>query len=75
MSTDLRLDNNQLSSLPESFGSITVGGNLWLASNQLSSLPQAGSFGLIAVGKNLSLRGNQISERSVPDCPNVRGVV
>jgi len=34
---------NNIVSLPESFGSLTVGGNLSLSDNQLESLPE--SFG------------------------------
>ena len=55
MGGDLYLNKNQLSSLPDSFGSIKVGGAtdghvlLHLGHNQLSSLPD--SFGSITIGK------------------------
>ena len=41
------LSNNQLTTLPESFGSLTVGGDLSLSSNQLTALPE--SFGSLTV--------------------------
>ena len=39
--TVVRLDNNQLSSLPESFGELTALQTLFLDNNQLSSLPES----------------------------------
>ena len=53
---DLRLDDNQLCSLPASFGSLVVGGSLGLQKNQLRSLPK--SFGSIVVGGTLGLHYN-----------------
>ena len=74
MSTDLRLDNNQLSSLPDSFGSITVSRDLRLDNNQLSSLPD--SFGSLTVGRNLQLDIDQLmTEENPVHFPNVGGTV
>ena len=49
-----------LVSLPGSFGSITVGGNLYLDNNQLVSLP--GSFGSITLGGEVLVGNNPLSE-------------
>eukprot|EP00658_Telonema_sp_P-2_P002219 TRINITY_DN1084_c0_g1_i7.p1 TRINITY_DN1084_c0_g1~~TRINITY_DN1084_c0_g1_i7.p1 ORF type:complete len:152 (-),score=29.07 TRINITY_DN1084_c0_g1_i7:274-729(-) len=54
----MMLDGNQLKSLPESFGNVTVGRFLNLQYNELQSLPE--SFGNIAVGGNVLLRGNEL---------------
>ena len=45
------MDSNQLASLPEGFGSLTVGGDLFLNNNQLASLPEG--FGSLTVGGDL----------------------
>ena len=62
------MNNNQLESLAESFGSLTVGGNLDLYNNQLESLPE--SFGSLTVGGDLYLYDNPVagslSENSFP---------
>jgi internalin A len=47
------LSNNQLTALPESFGSLIVGGGLSLSNNQLTALPE--SFGSLIVVGGLSL--------------------
>ena len=74
MGGDLELDGNQLSSLPDSFGSITVGGNLSLFNNQLGSLPD--SFGSITVGRDLDLRDNPLDDQAIPThFPNVGGKI
>ena len=52
-----------LESLPESFGSLTVGGALYLYENQLLSLPEP--FGSLTVGGDLYLNGNQLE--SLPE--------
>jgi hypothetical protein len=44
--------------LPESFGDLTLEGDLWLYSNQLMSLPE--SFGNLTVGGELRLADNQL---------------
>ena len=74
MGGNLYLENNQLSSLPASFGSITVGGILCLDHNQLSSLPD--SFGSITVGRDLRLNDNQLDDQAIPThFPNVGGEI
>ena len=60
---DLFLDDNKLTSLPESFGNLKVGGNLYLSYNNLTSLPE--SFGKLRVGGNLSLGRNNLT--SLPE--------
>ena len=55
--------NNQLTSLPDSFGSIQVGGSLGLDNIGLTSLPA--SFGPIKVGENIDLSFNLLS--SLPE--------
>eukprot|EP00658_Telonema_sp_P-2_P002216 TRINITY_DN1084_c0_g1_i10.p1 TRINITY_DN1084_c0_g1~~TRINITY_DN1084_c0_g1_i10.p1 ORF type:complete len:130 (-),score=17.85 TRINITY_DN1084_c0_g1_i10:244-633(-) len=54
----MMLDGNQLKSLPESFGNVTVGRFLNLQYNELQSLPE--SFGNIKVRENLRLQRNQL---------------
>ena len=54
-SESVLLHNNQLTSLPESFGELTVSGSVLLHDNQLTSLPE--SFGKLTL--NLSLGSNQ----------------
>ena len=56
---DLRLNRNQLVSLPESFGSLTIASNLCLSKTQLGSLP--GSFGSPTASGDLTLAGNQLA--------------
>eukprot|EP00658_Telonema_sp_P-2_P048482 TRINITY_DN36882_c0_g1_i2.p1 TRINITY_DN36882_c0_g1~~TRINITY_DN36882_c0_g1_i2.p1 ORF type:complete len:252 (-),score=26.55 TRINITY_DN36882_c0_g1_i2:513-1268(-) len=52
-----------LQTLPESFGTVRVAGDLFLKSNRLSALPQ--SFGAIQVGGTLDLSYNLLS--SLPE--------
>ena len=54
---------NQLRSLPESFGNITVGSHLRLQGNRLKSLPK--SFGNIKVEHALDLSNNLL--QSLPE--------
>ena len=49
----------QLRTLPESFGSLTVGGGLYLEHNQLRTLPE--SFGSLTVDGYLSLHDNHLT--------------
>eukprot|EP00658_Telonema_sp_P-2_P069639 TRINITY_DN58999_c0_g1_i1.p1 TRINITY_DN58999_c0_g1~~TRINITY_DN58999_c0_g1_i1.p1 ORF type:complete len:100 (+),score=33.07 TRINITY_DN58999_c0_g1_i1:108-407(+) len=49
---------NRLTSLPDSFGDLQVGGHLNLCSNQLQSLPN--SFRNLQVGRDLDLSGNKL---------------
>jgi Leucine-rich repeat (LRR) protein len=60
---DLSLDNNNLTTLPESFGNLKVGGDLLLRHNKLTSLPE--SFGNLKIGGYLSLSYNKLT--SLPD--------
>jgi hypothetical protein len=60
---DLSLTNNNLTSLPESFGNLQIGGNLWLDNNQFASLPE--SFGNLKIGGGLWLRENNLT--SLPE--------
>jgi hypothetical protein len=62
---DLRLSNNNLTSLPESFGNLKIGGNLWLDYNKLEYLPK--SFGNLKIGFSLWLNNNKI--KSLPYIP------
>ena len=45
------LIDNELTMLSESFGSLKVGGDLWLSNNQLTMLSE--SFGSLTVGGDL----------------------
>ena len=56
---NLDLSFNQLTELPESFGSLTVGGYLWLNNNRLTTLPE--SFGSLKVGGDLWLDANRLT--------------
>ena len=56
---DLDLHDNQLTMLPESFGSLIVGKDLWLNNNRLTTLPE--SFGSLTVGGHLRLYTNQLT--------------
>jgi len=47
---------NQLTSLPDSIGNMTVGGNFYCSENQLTSLPD--SIGNMTVGGNFSCSYN-----------------
>ena len=49
----------QLTKLPESFGSLTVRGDLDLNENELRTLPE--SFGSLTVGRDLTLDQNQLT--------------
>jgi hypothetical protein len=60
---DLYLKNNNLTSLPESFGNLKIGGNLWLNDNNLTSLPE--SFGNLKIGFSLWLHYNNLA--SLPE--------
>ena len=68
--TDHVISCNQLRSLPDSFGSIVVGGGLWLDNNQLSSLPD--SFGSITVDKGLGLSNNKLGALPLKTVENRR---
>ena len=48
-----------LESLPESFGSLTVGCHLYVTDNHLDSLPE--SFGSLTVGGDLWLSNNPVA--------------
>ncbi|NBP66572.1 MAG: hypothetical protein EBU66_18235, partial [Bacteroidetes bacterium] len=50
-------------SLPESFGNLKIGGNLWLNDNNLTSLPE--SFGNLKIGFSLWLHYNNLA--SLPE--------
>ena len=60
---DLSLNHNNLTSLPESFGNLKIGGGLGLGYNKLVSLPE--SFGNLKIGDSLWLQGNNL--KSLPD--------
>ena len=60
---NLRWIHKGITVLPESIGSLTVGGTLSLGSNQLASLPEG--FGSLTVGGDLYLYGNRL--RSLPE--------
>ena len=60
---NLSLSNNNLTSLPESFGNLKIGGDLWLSNNNLTSLPE--SFGNLKIGDSLWLQGNELT--SLPE--------
>ena len=63
-----------MTSLPESFSSLTVGGGLYLGDNQLTSLPE--SFGGLTVGGDLLLHRNQLTSfPTKKDLPNVKGKI
>jgi len=53
------LNDNQIATLPESFGNLQVGGDLYLSDNQIATLPE--SFGNLQVGGDLNLFRNQIA--------------
>ena len=59
----LRWSHKRITVLPESIGSLTVGGDLSLHSNQLTSLPEG--FGSLTVGGSLNLRHNRLA--SLPE--------
>jgi len=59
----LWLDNNNLTSLPESFGNLKIGGTLHLGYNKLTSLPE--SFGNLKIGGDLWLNHNKLT--SLPE--------
>ena len=59
----LCLSNNSLTSLPESFGNLKIGGGLSLCNNSLTSLPE--SFGNLQIGGNLYLDNNSLT--SLPE--------
>ena len=61
--TELYLYNNQLTSLPNSFGRLTTLTGLSLGNNQLTSLPD--SFGSLSSLTNLYLHNNQLT--ALPD--------
>ena len=54
---------NHIQVLPDSIGSLTVGGYLDLRNNQLASLPEG--FGSLTVGGNVDLRQNHLA--SLPE--------
>lgn len=56
--TELTLSNNQLTSLPESFGNLAQLKALNLSNNQLTSLPE--SFGNLIQLQGLNISGNQL---------------
>jgi hypothetical protein len=60
---DLLLSYNSLTSLPESFGNLKIGGGLELSYNSLTSLPE--SFGNLKIGGNLYLYSNSLT--SLPE--------
>ena len=60
---NLNLSNLGIRELPESFGDLTVGRDLFLFRNQLTSLPER--FGNLTVGGDLYLNGNQLA--SLPE--------
>ena len=62
---DWDLSRCGLVALPESFGSIKVGRELYLSSNQLVSLPE--SVGSITVGGNLHLYDDRLVSSPVPE--------
>ena len=72
---DLDLQDNKLTSLPESIGSMQVGGDLFLSHNELTSLPE--SMGSIQVGGFLHLYNNNLPDPkpTKADFPNVKGDV
>ena len=55
----LRLNDNNLRTLPESFGCIAVGGHLDLSNNVLTTLPE--SFDSLKLCCHLFLKGNPLS--------------
>ena len=61
--TELRLFNNQLTALPDSFGNLSALTQLYLENNQLTSLPD--SFVRLTALTRLSLGNNQLT--SLPD--------
>ena len=59
----MRWDHKGIKVLPESIGSLTVGGDLHLQQNQLASLPEG--FGSLTVGGHLNLGYNRLA--SLPE--------
>ena len=60
---DLCWDDKGITVLPDSIGSLTVEGGLYVGSNQLASLPEG--FGSLTVGGDLHLWSNQLA--SLPE--------
>ena len=60
---DLRLESNNLASLPESFGNLKIGRDLFLNYNKLTTLPE--SFGNLKIGGRLLLCHNELT--SLPE--------
>ena len=56
---DLEWRYKNITVLPDSIGSLTVGGRLRLSMNQLASLPEG--FGSLTVGGDLDLRYNHLA--------------
>ena len=73
MQSEYHKCNNQITTLPESFGSVQVGGDLYLDENELTTLPA--SFGSVIVGGDLNLYDNQWSMRLPESFPNVKGSI
>ena len=70
------LNNNQLSSLSESFGMLTMDGDLYLHHNQLSSRSLPELFGSMTVGGDLELSRNKLQKDDIPTgFPNVGGFI
>jgi hypothetical protein len=59
----LYLSSNSLTSLPESFGNLKIGGSLYLHNNSLTSLPE--SFCNLKIGGSLYLSNNSLT--SLPE--------
>ena len=60
---DLSLHDNELETLPESFGDLQIRGRLNLANNNLTSLPD--SFENMKVRETLNINNNPLSEPSI----------
>jgi leucine-rich repeat protein SHOC2 len=58
MTEKIGFNDNNLTSLPESFGNLKVRGDLYLMYNNLTSLPE--SFGNLKVGGYLILSNNNL---------------